>query len=298
MIRTIAVAVAGFALMLTGCASEKKSAPMAGVSGSSHEFAADEKASLKADEFAARAAPEGEAGTKKQERKIIYTSRLQVVTDDFKGAENKLNKLIAALGADGKLDSMTVDSVANRPRHGTWVFRVRPDKSEAFMANLEGLGELQNKSMASDDKTDQYYDLANRIKNETIYRDSLREDLKSPTTKSEERTRIRELIKQSQTEIDNLKGRLNRLDDLVSFSTITLDLFERGAYIPPSNPEFSSQIARTFYSSINGLIEFGKLLVLGIVGLVPWLPVLAVIALLLLFMIRRVRRRTAQKASA
>ena len=95
-------------------------------------------------------------------------------------------------------------------------------------------------------------------------------------------------------EIEQLEGKIRVLENLSSLATLTLNVREREKYAPPPPvvADFRTQIARTWDSSMLGLANQGKSLVLWAVNWVIWVPFLLVGALvgwvLLRWMIRGV----------
>src|SRR5262249_9768629 len=91
-------------------------------------------------------------------------------------------------------------------------------------------------------------------------------------------------------EIEQLQGRLQKLNNLVELATVTLTLRERKGYVPPQTPAFGATVSRTFHDSLGALTAVGQALVLGAVALAPWLPVLAVVGGVCWYVFRRRRR--------
>jgi hypothetical protein len=78
--------------------------------------------------------------------------------------------------------------------------------------------------------------------------------------------------------LDRLIGRKRVLDNLTELTTVTIQLQERGTYLPPDSPTFDTTIGKTWSGSIDVLVIVGKGIVLVAVALAPWLPVLTVIS--------------------
>ena len=66
---------------------------------------------------------------------------------------------------------------------------------------------------------------------------------------------------------------------------------DRKGYVPPESPEFTTQIGRTWSSSLDALVSTGKALVITAVAIAPWLAVLAVLGLVVGVPLRRRFRR-------
>jgi len=76
-----------------------------------------------------------------------------------------------------------------------------------------------------------------------------------------------------------MEGRLRVLASLSEMTTITVTINEVKDYVPPAPPTFGTEIARTFSSSLGGLLTFGKGLVLVLTAAFPWLVIGLIVAL-------------------
>lgn len=221
-------------------------------------------------------------------RKIIYNAQVVLTVESFEQVEPQLMQLIKDI--KGYVSKSEVRGAPGSPRTGTWTVRVPVARYEDFMDSAAKLGELQRKQIDSDDITDRYFDLQARLKNRQQQEERLREHLKKSTGNLKEILEVEEQLNRVRGEIEVQQGQLQRWDKLVELATVVLTIHERKDYVPPTSPNFSTSIGRTFGGSINVLVEFGKGLVLVIVALVPWIPVLALIFVPLWLFVRRLAR--------
>src|SRR5205814_1170549 len=102
---------------------------------------------------------------------------------------------------------------------------------------------------------------------------------------------VEENLSRVRGEIEQMQGQLQRWDKETELATVTVVLYDRKDYVPPTNPAFGTSISRTFAASLGALAEFGKLVVLAVVAVTPWAPVLTVVAVPLWLALRRRARR-------
>jgi hypothetical protein len=235
---------------------------------------------------------QGQAASETAKRKIIYNGNLQLIVADLDRAESDLKAIIKEF--DVIVASSELTGSAGSPRSGHWRVRVPAERFEDFMAATVKLGVPQKDTTDSQDVTDEYYDLVDRIKNKKLEQETLRGYLqeKKATSKLEEILTIEKELSRVRGELDQMEGRLRRLKDVTALATANVTLQEVKDYVPPQAPTFGSSVRGTFADSIDLLVRFGQGVVIVAVALAPWLVVLAAIAVPGWRLGRRYWRRT------
>jgi hypothetical protein len=271
--------VVPFLLVGLGCAKEE-SAPepkaQAGLSRGDAEQAMQDKAK--------------EQGVLKQpgapvERKIVYTATVKLVVADFGKAEQDLEQLAKA--NKGYMSQAEVSGAAGGSRQGLWKVRIPVARFNEFREAIKKLGELIRYASDANDVTEEYYDLEARIKNKEAEVADLRNLHDKGSAKIDDVLAVKRELKRATEELDQLKARQRVLENLIELTTVTVEMHERGTYMPPESPTFDTTIGRTFAGSIDALVAVGKALVLVMVALTPWLPVIAVFVVPLWWIRRR-----------
>jgi len=236
------------------------------------------------------AAPDGPAAP--VERKIIYTSQIDVLVEDMVAAQQRLEGLIKTIKATGGyLARQEISSRSGTYRHSTWTIRVPLAKFDQFVTEVEGLGKLWRHSREAQDVTDAYADLDARLRNKQASEVRLLSHLQK-TGELKDTLEVERELSRVRGEIEQLQGQLNVLKNKTDLATVTVTLYERETYAPLNDPNFSAQVFRTFEASRQGLLLCGKLLVLVVVALAPWALIASlVIVPVLLIVRRRLRRR-------
>jgi hypothetical protein len=220
-------------------------------------------------------------------RKIIYNAEVKLVVEDLPKAEESLKELLKK--HDGFIAQAEITGSAGSQRSGHWRLRIPVEGFDTFLTELVKLGVPEVNKTDSQDVTDQFYDLQADIKNRKSEEESLRKLLEQTTGKMEDILTIRRELNQVRADIDQKEGRLRRLANLSSLTTINVTFREIKDYVPPQTPTFGSNIASTFSSSIDVLKSVGKGFVLFVVAITPWLPIVLLIAVTAWMMLRRRR---------
>ncbi|HMO38388.1 MAG TPA: DUF4349 domain-containing protein [Saprospiraceae bacterium] len=106
------------------------------------------------------------------------------------------------------------------------IIRVESARLNEVIQDIAQLGKLQRKNLQGQDVTDEYLDYEIRLENATKARDRYLELLAKAENVEAALKVERELERLNET-IDLLKGRMNRIEHLAAFSTITVNLQER-----------------------------------------------------------------------
>jgi hypothetical protein len=222
-------------------------------------------------------------------RKIIYTAKATLLVEDFDTSDTELRRLVADQEKAFIAHARVTVSAYGR-RHGEWTIRVPADRLEDFFDRAAKLGEVRERSLDSQDITDQYFDRENRLKNKLTRQEALRQMLKESTAKKEDYLAVDRELNQVTQDIEADEGQLRLWRNLTALATIHLNVTERKDYVPPASPAFGTTMGRAFAASVDSLVSFGKNVVLVVVVLVPWLPVILLIVLPIYLVGRRARR--------
>ena len=96
-----------------------------------------------------------------------------------------------------------------------------------------------------------------------------------------------------QNEIDMLTGNLKYYDQMVEYSTITVNIREVSDSTMPASidPNLGERIQRVFVDSWNSLVKFAESMVLFLVIIVPYLAVVVPVGVIVWLIVRTVKKR-------
>ncbi len=231
------------------------------------------------------------------ERKVIRNSNVTVEVDDFDVAYGKIKTLINGIGyvqdANVKTEKQYEGNKEKLLKRGTVVIRVDKLKFENVISGIRGLGLLVEENVKSDDVTDQYFDTESRVRLLKYEQSRLEEYLKKITDpdvifKTEDK--LTDIMHQ----IESLTGTLNKWDNLVQLSTITINMSENkaGSSIPEvKDTSFGSKLSDGFLGSLKEVVNFLGGFLVVVVKVLPVLVLLGLLGLLGYFIYKKFAKK-------
>jgi len=157
-------------------------------------------------------------------RKIIKNADVRLLVKDTDVAIDRTTQIIGDLG--GYIISSRVwyqDYYGNNLKYATISIGVPVDQFERMLTRLRELAiRVLDENASGEDVTDQYVDLQSQLVNLEATRARIQEFLKDAKT-VDEALRINQELANIESQIEQIKGRMNYLADRSSFSTITVN---------------------------------------------------------------------------
>jgi len=210
--------------------------------------------------------------------KIIKSAYLGIETLEFDVLTNNITGKVNMMG--GYIESSNIQGIpkgamSGSSRRAHFVIRIPSKKFEHFINEVGELGNLITKEIGGENVTSQYFDTQARIKSLTIQE----ERLLSILEKAELLQDIIELeseLSRVRYEIENYTGTLKRLDQLVDYSSISLDIYEVKELksTDPDPDTLGDRLVQAFKQSLKNLSEFFENLIIFLVAVLPYLILL------------------------
>lgn len=256
------------------------------------------KASVEGPEAQGTGGDEGALpATNDLERKIIYNVDMTLVVNDTSAALNEIEQIAGEMGGYVSSSNLWRDEGHQRARV---TVRIPADDLGKAMERFRALAvEVQSESMDSQDVTEEYIDLAARLRNEERTEQELLELLKSrsETGDTADILEVHRELTQVRARIEQIKGRMKYLNNMSAMATVQIDLIPNALAQPISVGGWQPQ--GTARSSIRLLLRTWQILadiaIFSILYIVPVLLTLAVPALILFFIVRALWRRLRHK---
>ena len=155
------------------------------------------------------------------ERKLIRTGNVSLEVQTVSDAEEKISAWAKGLG--GYItNANTWEGGAN------FTVRVPSSRFDTAMAQAGDFGKITNRSVNSQDVSDNYYDLQSRLQTKYILRDKLSSYL-SQAKDIKDLLEIERQLNSVIEEIKSTESRFKRLSGQIDYSTIYIDMhYERG----------------------------------------------------------------------
>lgn len=230
--------------------------------------------------------------TVKQDSKIIKNGNLDIETTDFSKSVDSLIKKAENCG--GYVESSNISGISVNDngtynnRNASIKLRIPEQYFAQFMIDAGSIGNVLRSSTNSENVTYQYFDTEAHITalktEEARLLELLKKtgDLKDIISVENELTNVR-------YQIENLTGTLRKLDNLVSYSTITVDINEvqNLKTVSKGNKNLWNEISKGFIGSIKLLIRILRSILIAAAYIIPF----AAIGTVIYFLIKRTRKK-------
>lgn len=296
----VGTGVPRFGVDLASVESSQPGVPEAGAPQRSHGSAAvmEGYSTFSKDAAASEEAAQG-GGT--VEPMVVRTATLDMQVDELQpalaGVRSAARKYdatveqLAVSGGDGGPKPLpSAEAAYPTPANGTVVLRVPATKLEALTREISELGVVISQSSSADDVTQQYVDMAARLKNLKAEEARLRSFF-SRAVKVSDLLAIESELARVRGEIESMQAQVDYLERQVARATLTVTMTEPGPVIQPSGADWG--FAEAVRRGIQGAAALVTTLITVVIALAPVLA----LALLAWLAIRwAVRRRRARRA--
>jgi hypothetical protein len=233
------------------------------------------------------AAPNAQAGQQDLQRLVIKTADLSLQVDSARDAEAALRALVGQLGGYVvKVETSGTDETMS----ARVTFRVPADRFDQALTGVQGLAKkVLARTVGGDDVTEEFVDLEARLKSLEASRDRMQVLLDRANT-VEDALKVNQALSDLQSQIEQIKGRRQYLQQSAALSTISVSLSPVPA-IAPIVAEEGWQPLSVARDALRGLVSFGQDLATLAIVLLVWAPVWLPIGLLGLWLSRKLRGR-------
>lgn len=213
------------------------------------------------------------------DRKIVSTASIQMQVENVGGSFEEVGRIATAAGgfvASSSFSNRGDDQVASV------TIRVPAESYQSVLGSLRNLGvKVDAESSDANDVTEQYTDLGSRLRTLEATESQLLTLLERAETISDILT-VQDRLNYTRGEIEQVKGRMQLLDDLTSLATITVHLqpvVAGNGGGPSEGVDLGAEVAEAWDASMEFLGEVAA----GVVRVVVfawWVPVAGVPLLL------------------
>jgi hypothetical protein len=236
-------------------------------------------------------AAQGANRTQVRTRAVIRTGSVFVVSKDLEAARARVDRLLAR--TDGYIaEERSGNDADGRPRSSTLTLRVPEPAFDDVMAELAGLGRLEEATRDARDVTTEVIDVDSRVSTQQASLDRL-ESFLGQATDIQDVIRLEAEISRRQAELESLKAQQAYLADQTSLATVTLHLTAPPAVVePPDALDDAGFLAglRNGWEALR-IVLVGAATVAG--ALLPFLVAGAVVAVPVWLLARSLVRRRA-----
>ncbi|WP_068619515.1 DUF4349 domain-containing protein [Paenibacillus tuaregi] len=182
-------------------------------------------------------------GNAESGKKLIYKADLSMQVKDYRKAQDEVRSKVKQAG--GYIVTFSEDQ-SEKQMNGRLVIKVPAAGFSSFMDDITKIKhESLSQSMEGQDVTEEYVDLESRLKAKQIMEERYTEFMKK-AAKTDDLVTFANELGQIQEEIEQVKGRMRYLDNNVTYSTVSVHLFQSdgAAAIPDSGKEHTPLLER------------------------------------------------------
>jgi len=215
------------------------------------------------------------------ERKIIMRANLSIESKNIDEVDSRVTKLIE--NYNGYIADSSNWENQNKQKFSRYQLRIPADNFNQILSELgsDNFGQVLSRSVSGQDVTEEYMDLDIRLRNLVAQEERYRQ-LLDKAEEVEEILQIENELNRVRTEIEQLQGRKNYLDNQINYSTITVD-FRQPEPISSGTPG----IIKALRNALNTMVKHIYQIINLIGTLIPYLFLL----LLIYFIYKRLNRR-------
>lgn len=285
---TLAVVIVLAAFVFGACAggSSKEASPSRGNTGS----APPAQGAPTSDSAAPQpAAPAGDPNPVPLDRKIIKNANFDIKVKDGDAAVNKITASVT--GAGGYVQDVKQSGTEQQGRKINITVRVPAGSYAALTTIVRELGEVTNQHEWTEDVTEAFVDLEQRIKSKEMHLSQLQK-LYAQGGTIKDMMELESEIARVTADLESMKGRMRVLSNRVDFSTLVINLYEPGVPAPIAPPKTVwERMQRGFTGNWNGLVNFLGNFMVFFVSSIPVLVFLAIAGGIVLLLVRHFSKR-------
>lgn len=238
---------------------------------------------------------DGKEKPAQQNEKIIKTVELHAQTKDYTAYINGVTASVNSLG--GYVEKSSTDlgnGSSTYNRNAMLIVRIPTEKLDEFLVKAGENGKITSITEQQQNVTLEYVDIESRISAFKTERDTLTK-LLAEAASLENVLAIQERLSEVNYEIENYTAQLRVLENRVSYSTVTMNIWEVER-VTEEEPSLWTQIKDRFSDNLDDMADMLRNLVIDIVGGIPVILPVAVIAVVAIIIIRKIwKKRKAKK---
>jgi hypothetical protein len=223
-----------------------------------------------------------------QGEKIIRTADIQLEVEDGKAAYKKALAICQELG--GYMASSNFYKDAAGREAGTISMRIPKDKFESAIDQLSALGKVEASDTNSQDVSQEYNNLKNQLDTSMIVYNKMLEALQKKQATIPEAMRIESELTPVLRKIQDLKNRIEYLNNAVSFTTVNVRMHEPAVSVKVLK-DSKQQIKESLLNTGINTIRFIAGAIPVAILLIFWVLILLGAALLVKYVVVKLFKR-------
>jgi len=249
---------------------------------------------MKAEGLAEKQSQVFDSGTLEIERKIVKTAHLNLEVDNYKDTAFKINSLVQEMQGYLANENTYIYDQQRKLLAGNMSIRIPVERFTEALSRIEKMGNANNRSVNSQDVTEEYVDVESRLKAMRLKEERLLVIL-NKSGKLGDILAVENELARTRADIEVLEGRLRYLNNRTDLSTININIKESLTPVEQINTTgLQGVIAgakEAFIKSTNSIIIGAGNLVVFIGGYIPFIIIILIGLSLVWIFWRKVRNK-------
>lgn len=221
-------------------------------------------------------------------RKIVKTAILSMKTKNYDICMTGIKQKIEQYGGYiEQSQEYNYDNASNR--NANMDVKIPADKLEKFIEELESIGTITSKTIASDDITDSYIDIESRIKALETEEETLLKILENAGSLTDV-IELQQRLSTIRTDLESIKTQKQRYDGMVAYSGVKLDINEVERVVE-SDDTFFGEVKEKLMNNLYDLGDFFRKVAINFIAALPYIVIIGVIAVVVIIIVKKVRNR-------
>ncbi len=222
------------------------------------------------------------------DRKIIKTAEVHIKTRNFDTLMADIRQKIEKYGGyTEQSQEYNYDSASDR--NANMDIKIPADKLEQFIEELEAIGTVTSKIIASDDITDSYIDVESRIKALETEENTLLGILEK-AEKLADVIEIQNRLSSVRTDLESMKAKKQYYDGMVAYSGISLYINEVERVVE-GDDTFFGEVKERLMNNLYDLGDFMREIAINLIASLPYIAIVGVVAAVVIVIVKKFRRR-------
>lgn len=219
------------------------------------------------------------------DRKIIYSTFMSLEVEVFDNSINKIKDIARQSG--GYVENSSSYIYHSEPerdiylKQGNITIRIPVEKYGQIQEQISTMGHLIHQEETSINVTEEYIETESRVRMLEVEQERLLEIMKK-AEKVDDLIKLEQRLNQVRTDLEIYKSKIKNWDQLVAFSTFSIELREVKEIeeIKSADPNLQTKLKSNFIRSINDLREEVERMVVALAyGIVPFILFMIVLGI-------------------
>ncbi len=227
-----------------------------------------------------------------QSRMVIYNADLHLEVKDYKSVHSKIELLVNEM--NGYIVESNVYNHGENQMEGRLTVRVPQSFFNSFISQVGEMSEKVNhQNITGQDVTEEYVDLGSRLKSKEVVEERLLQFMRD-AKETKDLLQISSDLAVVQEEIEQIKGRMNYLENQANLSTVSMTLYENKVIVPEidgSGLNTWDKTKKQFMDSINFILGAVSGFFVFLIGNSPILLLLGLLGFVVYLFMRKIARQ-------